>query len=321
MNVRFPEDIPRACRVVREVAVALGFGRIPVAELEIVASELATNLVKHRTVDGRIAVSPLRRGRHVGLEIVARDEGPGTTGIDRVMRNAASTAGGLGIGLSGVKRLTDDFSISSSLGVGTVVRTVKWLETSEGSRMRFSVQTRPCPGESLSGDEWFIRQNNRFAIFGVIDVLGHGPDANAVAVQLLGLLDANHAEPLDVIVDICHCELSGTRGSALALCKVFFDESRFEHIAIGNVETRIYGTSEPIRPFFHNGTLGMATINRKILSYPYAPGTTFIMFSDGIVGRINLSPRQLAASPQELATDLFDPNCRNTDDATLLVGR
>ncbi|MFL6559969.1 MAG: ATP-binding protein, partial [Bacillus sp. (in: firmicutes)] len=62
-----------------------------------------------------------------GVNVIAADNGPGILNIRKVMEDGYSTSGGLGAGLPGVKRLMDEFDITSSLEEGTVIKTVKWL--------------------------------------------------------------------------------------------------------------------------------------------------------------------------------------------------
>lgn len=89
-------------------------------------SELAQNLVSHATSGGTITISPIRREETEGVEIVAQDGGPGIAGLPRAMGDGYSTNGGLGTGLSAVKRMMNEFEITSTVGTGTRVVTRMW---------------------------------------------------------------------------------------------------------------------------------------------------------------------------------------------------
>jgi len=319
--ILFDTDVSKARRIGREMALALGLGTIAAAEIEIVATELATNLLKHRTIDAELLLREIHRETGSGLEIISRDKGPGISHPKRVLRRGAASAGTLGFGLSGVKRLMDEFDLQSEMGKGTVVTTRKWQKTDGSPGMNFAVLARPYPGESVSGDAWFIKQTPRFSFFAVIDVLGHGPEAHVDAVQLQKILEEVYTRPLLEIVRLCHEKLRHARGSAMALVLIDFSKRHFEHISIGNVETRVYGTSESIRPFCQNGTLGMRMENPQVTRYPFPAGGTIVMFSDGIKDRFVIEPGHLAMTPQAIAAYVFDNFTRERDDATVLVGR
>lgn len=321
ITVVLETDVLRARRIGREMAHSLGFDEIGTGEIETAISELATNLVKYGARNGEIILIPLHDEGRTGIEVRSEDRGRGIKDIAMAMRGGGSTAGTLGIGLPGVKRLMDEFSIESEVNKGTTVVARKWLPKDTLMGMKFSVFTKPRMGEDVSGDAYFIKRFSYYAIFGIIDVLGHGKEANEIALNILKMLEDNYTQPLNKIIDICHNGLRHTRGAAMALCKVNFKEKKLEHIGIGNVEARVYGTMHPIRPFFFNGTLGMTMEHYRVIEYPYTEGMTIIMFSDGISGRFDLTPQMLSKTPQEIAKFIFDNYARDTDDATVLVGR
>lgn len=314
-------DVLRAIKIGRVMAQSIGFDEIGVGQIETAVSELATNLIKHRAKNGEIILKLLNDKGRIGIEVRSEDEGPGIKNITLAMKEGGSTAGTLGIGLSGVKRLMDEFLIESEIDKGTTAVARKWLLKDTSPWMEFSVFSRPKIGEDVSGDAYFIKRFSSYVIFGVIDVLGHGSEAHDVALNILSILEDNYTEPLNKIIDVCHKGLKHTRGAAMALCKVDFREKKFEHVAIGNVETRVYGTPNPVIPFFFNGTLGMVMENYRVIEYPYTEGMIIVMFSDGISGRFDLKQQMLSKTPQEIAKFIFDNYARNTDDATVLVGK
>ncbi len=115
----------------RELATALGFNAIDRTRIEIVILELTRNLLVHAR-GGDLYLEELREQERIGIAIEARDQGPGIADIELAMRDGYSTAHTLGAGLPGVKRLTDEFSIESTVGVGTRVRAIKWLTRRRG---------------------------------------------------------------------------------------------------------------------------------------------------------------------------------------------
>ncbi|PDW01374.1 anti-sigma regulatory factor [Candidatus Viridilinea mediisalina] len=120
-------DVYVAMSRVRELATELGFGLTDRTRIEIVVLELTRNLLVHAG-GGSLSFARLDDpNRGVGLMIEATDEGPGIVDIELALQDGYSTAHTLGSGLPGVRRLMDEFRITSTVGVGTHVRAVKWL--------------------------------------------------------------------------------------------------------------------------------------------------------------------------------------------------
>ncbi len=323
---RFPVldrgDVLTVRRIVKEIAAGMGFSPAALTELETAVAELATNLVKHADGGGEIVIRILKSTSAPGIEINSIDKGPGISDIEKALAGGHSTSGSLGIGLSGVKRLMDEFAIQSGPGSGTVITASKWIERKESSIMKFSVLASPLPGEPVSGDGYFIKRFTDYEVFAVIDGLGHGTKAHEVTERCLELLDSHGNEPLDVIVERCHNGLRHTRGAAIALARVMRASLLLEHISIGNVETRVYNTPSPVRPYCFNGTLGMnMEASARVSSYPLSRGAVVVMCSDGITSKFDVPAGLSGESPQQITEHIFKNYIRGTDDATVLTGK
>ncbi len=110
----------------RELATALGFNNIDRTRIEIVILELTRNLLVHAD-GGTLRFEQVERAGQQGLAVESIDTGPGIADIALALSDGYSTAHTLGAGLPGVKRLMDEFSIESTVGVGTFVRAIKWV--------------------------------------------------------------------------------------------------------------------------------------------------------------------------------------------------
>lgn len=110
----------------RELAHALGFDTIDRTRIEIVILELTRNLLVHAG-GGELLLTQVDDHGRRGIAIESHDSGPGIPDIELAMRDGYSTAHTLGAGLPGAKRLMDEFDITSTVGVGTHVRAVKWV--------------------------------------------------------------------------------------------------------------------------------------------------------------------------------------------------
>jgi phosphoserine phosphatase RsbX len=122
ISIEGEEDVAHARIRTRDLASAMGFKQPALDAIATAVSEIARNIVEHAD-EGEIVLTPRPRG----LEIVARDRGPGIADVQLALQDSYTTTGGLGCGLSGARRLVDELEIASEPGVGTVVRIQKWL--------------------------------------------------------------------------------------------------------------------------------------------------------------------------------------------------
>jgi serine/threonine-protein kinase RsbT len=120
-------DIVKARVEGRNLARALGFGIIDQARIATAISELARNIVLYAE-KGEVTVQAVENVHQRGIEVVCSDHGPGIADISLAMRDGYSSRHGLGMGLSGTRRLMDEFEITSQVGVGTTVTVRKWLK-------------------------------------------------------------------------------------------------------------------------------------------------------------------------------------------------
>jgi len=112
-------------QAVRQRAVELGFSLVDQTKIVTAASELARNAIQHGG-GGRATIEAVTDELRRGLRLTFEDDGPGISDIPTAMRDGFSTAGGLGLGLSGAKRLSNEFSIASTPGRGTRVVITRW---------------------------------------------------------------------------------------------------------------------------------------------------------------------------------------------------
>jgi serine/threonine-protein kinase RsbT len=120
-------DIVMARKVVRDAAIAVGFGLTDVTRIVTAASELTRNIY-HYAKSGVMCWRLLNQDARVGLELIFEDNGPGIPDIEKAMESGYSTGKGLGMGLPGSKRLMDAMTIESTVGKGTTVIVSKWLK-------------------------------------------------------------------------------------------------------------------------------------------------------------------------------------------------
>jgi serine/threonine-protein kinase RsbT len=123
--VRSSEDVVLARQVVRAFAVEQRFSLVDQTRIVTAASELARNTVDYGG-GGTMRLLALEDGGRRGLRLVFEDKGPGIADLDGAMRDGFTTGKGLGLGLSGAKRLSSEFTIESRPGEGTRVSITRW---------------------------------------------------------------------------------------------------------------------------------------------------------------------------------------------------
>ena len=125
MPVRNAEDVVRVRREVRAHAVGAGFSLVDQTKIVTAASEIARNTVDYGG-GGTLHLATVRHGARRGVRLVFSDHGPGITDLKLALTDGYTTGSGLGLGLSGAKRLSSEFDIKSIPGEGTVVTIVRW---------------------------------------------------------------------------------------------------------------------------------------------------------------------------------------------------
>jgi serine/threonine-protein kinase RsbT len=125
MIVASEDDVVLARRKVRRLAETLGFDQFAIAAITTATSELCRNILVHAE-KGTALVEQIANASRTGIRVEFRDEGPGIADIDRVLVGGYSTAKSLGLGVSGSRRLVDEFRIETVVGRGTAITVVKW---------------------------------------------------------------------------------------------------------------------------------------------------------------------------------------------------
>lgn len=125
LPVRASDDVVRVRQEVRLRAIEAGFGLVDQTKIVTAASELARNTLDYGG-GGVARIEVVQQGARIGLRLTFEDEGPGIPDIEIAMRDGYTTGGGLGLGLSGAKRLSSEFDIHSVLGGGTRVTIARW---------------------------------------------------------------------------------------------------------------------------------------------------------------------------------------------------
>ena len=125
MSVQSSADVVLVRQFVRQWAVELRFSLVDQTKIVTAASELARNTLDYGG-GGTVKLEALQEGIRRGLRLTFEDNGPGIPDIDLALKDGFTTGSGLGLGLSGTKRLVNEFNLVSEVGKGTCVTITKW---------------------------------------------------------------------------------------------------------------------------------------------------------------------------------------------------
>ena len=123
--IRSDADVVMVRQQVRAWAVDLGFGLVDQTKIVTAASELARNALIYGG-GGTMSLEALNNGLRKGLRLTFEDHGPGIADMELAMKDGYTTGTGLGLGLSGAKRLSNEFEIRSTPGEGTRITITRW---------------------------------------------------------------------------------------------------------------------------------------------------------------------------------------------------
>ena len=119
------DDIVRVRQEVRRQAVAVGLSLVDQTKIVTAASELARNLIDHAG-GGVVQVELIEEGARRGVRLAFEDHGPGIVDVEKALTDGYTTGKGLGLGLGGARRLSNEFRIDTKVGEGTRITIARW---------------------------------------------------------------------------------------------------------------------------------------------------------------------------------------------------
>ncbi|WP_330181141.1 SpoIIE family protein phosphatase [Nocardia sp. NBC_01503] len=192
--------------------------------------------------------------------------------------------------------------------------------------VEWAVAGRALPGQRVSGDRSVVLDaGGGSVLFAVLDGLGHGAAAADASDRAAQVLSENRAEPLDVLILLCHRAMSDTRGAAVSLA-LFDAGDRLHWLGVGNVESRIVAAA-PGKPAIRSAALLSAGIvgyllppNLQSQTVPIRPGDLLLMSTDGITSDYS-DGIDLAKPTSEITAEILTKHAKDTDDALVLAAR
>lgn len=309
-----------ARRTAIQIAQALGFDEDRRSDIGIAVTEAATNILMHAT-KGELLISPFAEGEHIWLDISALDSGPGIQDVGRAMEDGVSSIGTAGQGLGAIGRLSDDSSLYTIPGRGTVY----WCRFRSGdpaSTMPVGLLNIPIRGEAVCGDSYFVQIEPSCSIYMVVDGLGHGAGAAEAADEAVATVSRFAKESASQIIVRTHDALKKTRGAAMSIAIVDHERLVMTYAGIGNVSGTLLNGQSSRSLVSQNGTLGaVLPRNPQEYTFPISRETVLLMFSDGLTTKTSPIgyPGLQVRHPSLMAGVLFRDFSRHRDDATIMI--
>lgn len=305
------------------------FGDRRLAEIDLIVSEIGSNLVKH-AVQGEILAALVESEAGISLDLLAIDQGPGIADPEKMIQDGASTTHTLGHGLGSIRRLSDKFEIYSRKDWGTVlfsrIVAAKKDPPRPARKMLLSGSLVVAkPGEQVSGDGCYQVTTREGSVkILMADGLGHGPEAHhAVSEAAKAFAAFESQSPVEILRHL-HVAIKKTRGMVATVAISDPHQKTWRLCGVGNIATRLTGLHQSKSYMPYNGIIGHNipnTMNDQELSQ--LDYQQIVLCSDGIRSRwehAKLPP----GNKYELITQaaiIYKEFARKTDDMSVVIGR
>jgi anti-sigma regulatory factor (Ser/Thr protein kinase) len=314
---------------IHQKALDAGFDTKKLGDIDLIVSELTSNLHKY-AVDGEILAGVFEQpgGNHY-LELISIDHGPGMSDPQKMMADGYSSTNTLGMGLGSIKRLSDQFDLFSQKDWGTVILSRIYKKEQAfvipaGNRLDIRRLIVAMPGQSTSGDGTYYKITERYFKMLVADGLGHGPDANyAVNEAVMAFKMCPYHTPSEIIRYI-HQSIRKTRGIVATVVIFDFELNKWMVAGVGNISTRLSNFGEIKNQMSYNGIIGHNipnTINDQEIEVEKYNMIT--LCSDGIKSRwenAKLSGIFRCDMTIQIAA-IYKEFARKTDDMTVVMAK
>jgi anti-sigma regulatory factor (Ser/Thr protein kinase) len=313
-------------RKIHHELLQTNFTKRRVAEIDIIISELTSNLIKHAG-SGELLYRIQTEDDEARLDIITIDQGPGISDVQRVMRDGISTSNTLGQGLGAIQRLSSAFEIYSVPKWGTLTYTVvKAAKTREKKRSDLEVMAIcvPKPPEDVCGDAYYVKRSKDYIKIFLGDGLGHGERAHEAVLKAIEVVETTEEnDPVEIIRQM-HSHVRKTRGLVASVAVLNLRVREWRICGVGNIVTRLYGGILFKHYMAYNGIVGLnipGTMNETVI--PAEKNQQLIMCTDGLRTRWDVAkyPSILKHDGMLLAAALYKDFNRRTDDSSVFIGK
>jgi anti-sigma regulatory factor (Ser/Thr protein kinase) len=315
---------------ITRLAESFALSESAVGKVNIIVSEMVSNLEKHTTEGGELLVKAI--GKPIrGIEIICLDNGPGMSDPRRMMEDGVSTYGSAGEGLGAMQRQSDVFDLYSQPRMGTVIVSKVYKSNSAlPPRRRYETGTVmvPKPKEVDCGDGFAILHHDQEVFLLALDGLGHGSSAQeASQLAVKTFCDQPIADPASALRTI-HDSIRRTRGAVGFAVHLNLKHNKLNYCGIGNIAGKLFSTDTSLgnmsykNVISYNGILGHNVPgNFHNQSLDWDRNKLLIVHSDGLKSRWDMSkyPNLHRHLPTTIAAVLYKDHSRHTDDTLILV--
>ena len=311
-------QIGHARRTAQQLAEKHGFDDIDAGRVALVATELASNILKHAT-HGELHLRVLPGAASAGIEMLAIDRAAGFD-LQACLPDGFSTGGTQGIGLGAVSRQTEVFDVYSDAR-GAVLLTRLYPRQLKVADRRIGISQHSLGNDPACGDVWHLAFDGPRISALVIDGLGHGEEAERAArAGEKAFAQSPFSSPVLLLEDV-HQAMIGTRGGALAIAQFDYAADALKFVGIGNIGAFLIAPDKARGLASHPGIVGGQYRKAQPFDYAQVNGQLLVMYSDGLQSRWNLQdyPGLVHHHPAVIAAILHRDFCRGRDDVTVLV--
>jgi len=317
-------QVGEARRQAVETALRTGFDEVGCGQVALVATEAATNILKH-AARGEVILRPLHEDSAHGLEVIALDQGPGMGDAERCFRDGFSTGSTPGTGLGAIRRLSSFLDVYSRTGRGTALVSRFWTDGAPPKPRRWDLGTICVAksGEPIAGDAWAVESTPAGIRVLVADGLGHGELAAKAAQTAVRIFRAQHGATIVAVAQAIHGGLRNTRGAAIAIAAIDLSTRQLRYVGIGNISAVVASGAQSQHLVSHNGTAGAEARKFQEFTYSFPRDACLIMHSDGVAThwKLDAYPGLLNRDPVLIAAVLHRDFTRRRDDSTVLAVR
>lgn len=323
LEITYRSDVAAARQQARTVALQAGLSAERAEDVAIVATELATNMVKYATA-GLFMAQAMPQPEGTTVALIASDSGPGIANLDRMRNDRVSGGKGAGIGIGAIERLSDRAEVVTTPEHGTI-----WACSFDSKDVKRSQDIdvaglRMChPTETVCGDDWGTVGHRGGVRIVLADGMGHGKAAaEAGTVMVEEALRRPILSPKKRLSEMTDA-LRNTRGGVISVLDLQPDAQRVDHGNLGNISSFRLRRGEYKRFGMRDGYIGSTTSRLMEESFDMEPGDVFVMHSDGLRSlRPDLAQRLFGKSALMVAALLLSQReMIRRDDVSVAVAR
>lgn len=274
-------DVAGARQQARAEALLAGLSVERAAEVAIVATELATNILKYAG-SGHILAQAMPQPEGTALALVAWDEGPGIANLEQMRRDRVSGGGSAGIGIGAIERLSDRAEVVTGPGGTTWACSFDGAGVVRPQGLDIAGLRLAHPSEQVCGDAWGAMAHRGGVRLVLADGMGHGTSAAEAGQAMVDLALAPPVTPpkrrLVQIIDA----LSRSRGGVMSMLDLQPDRQLVAYGNLGNISGFYLRHGVQKRLASRDGFVGNPTGRPMEEELELAPGDVFILHSDGL---------------------------------------